>query len=196
MATDDWWLPNPREELSQGDVLGPLNFYAPLWPLKHLRYQDFRGKGSGWAESDEAVTNKNGLVHVLGHVKSAPGIIISHGCEIDKPNKGTRVQIAMIIELKTLREDIAANVRAQKSVRYMPLPNMPLFGDSAVEFRSITGFPADVVSATTKVASLSDDACIRLQAALWVFFTRREDFPEPNSADAATAAASDGPVES
>lgn len=179
MAADEWWLPELRGDLSQGDVLGPLDYFSPFWPLKHLRHTPLRGNTVGWAESEERVKGKTGLFHVLGHTKAGPGIIVSHDCEIDKPNKGSRIQVAHIIELKDVPEELANKIRQQQSFRYMPLPGIPNFGDCAVDFRMITPFPADVVFEVPRVASLTDDARIRLQAAMWAFFTRREEFGAP-----------------
>jgi hypothetical protein len=56
----------------------------------------------------------------------------------------------------------------------MYLPNMPGLGDMVADFRIITNVPRATINNNKRVASMTEEAQLRVQAQLVKFYTRRD----------------------
>ena len=178
MAGSDWWADEIPSELCQGDVISELPFYVPEHPFTDLKYSQFSKGRSGYEEHAAPAKNKvTQKYYLLSHYNSLPGLIISHGCEIDKKKSragSKRILCAPIVSLGTVPEDAHASILAQEVVALMPLQGIPRIEDGFADLRLTTAIPADLIDDGERVCSMTDEARKRLQVQLVSFYTRRE----------------------
>src|SRR5260370_41219934 len=99
---DRWWAPNVKSELSQGDIVLALPFWVPLPSSPSLEKVTIPGGHSVWAESQNVNVDKDGIFHLLGRARLAPGVVLTHDCEIDKKRRNNRIQVAIVLPLDRL----------------------------------------------------------------------------------------------
>jgi hypothetical protein len=152
-------------------------------PLTPLRYtQGAKGKAS-WMEWHEPVVHKRTQrEHVLAVLKARPGIILSHDCEIDKAKDRPRVLLAPVSKIADLPAPTQVVVLAQGHLALVPLPGLKDLGDCYADLRGITTVLWELVSGNTRLASMTDQARLRLQGYLVAFLLRKKfdgtDLPE------------------
>lgn len=61
----------------------------------------------------------------------------------------------------------------QERIALMPLPEVPNFGTSYVDFRSLAFIDRGAIDECKRTASMSDEGVARLQVQLIAFFTRK-----------------------
>lgn len=140
-----------------------------LFPVKALEKRSFKG-GNGWIEVD----TPSGEFHALAKGKHYRAIILSHGCQIDKPNKNVKVQLAPIAPLSVLPEKEREFTLAQKNRKQLPLPLLPGVGDSYADLQSILAIDVALLSACARIASMTPAGIKRLQMQLISFFTHKD----------------------
>lgn len=173
-----WWTPELRPELSRGDILDRVYFSSLILPIEYLQFAQISGGKDAWTKSANPVVHKrSGKAHALSELHLFSAIVLSHDCEIDKPNKNSRVLLAPIASIDRLTESGRANVLQQKLHRKMPLPDVPALGTCFVEFRSVASFPTVDIKEMRRIASMTDSARERLEASIAVFFLRKEILP-------------------
>ena len=170
---NEWWLDAVRPELSQGDVLPSAPIAIALVPLRHLRSAPLKsGAPGGWSESLEFKSDENGVGHFLYRGKIGPAVVLSHDCEIDKATKNKRITIAPLIPLDRLNADEQVRICSQRSFRAMYVPDVPTIGHHYLDLRNTVQLPVELATSSPRIASMTDDAVIRLRAQLIGFFTR------------------------
>ena len=170
---DSWWLPDVGQQPEQGDVLDLLPLSRPIFPLKALERRTFKGGGSGWAELPDGPP-RSGDHHALAKGKHMYALLLSHGCQIDKPNKNVRIQLAPLSLLSNLREDEIEATLSQKNKKRLPLQSIPTIGDYYADLQTILAFDIALLSSCTRIASMKPSGITRLQLQLIAFFTRKD----------------------
>lgn len=171
-----WWAPHLRSELSQGDVLSPVLIGAAQSPITYLKKGSVQKGGvQPWIHSQTFTPDSDGLGNFLGRGRVNHALIVSHDCEIDKPRRESRILIVPVSPLTSLTDAVhRQKVAEQKSFSLIPLPGVPNLGDCYADFRLLMWAHKKLIEdAGKRVASMTDDAVIRLQAQLIGFFTRR-----------------------
>ena len=173
-----WWLESVRDLLSQGDVLESVTFSVGKFPLVTLQKRTLPGKATGWAE-DTWSPNAEGIGHSLAEGRRLPALVVSHDCEMDKPKRRVLVHVAPIVELRRLPTEEQEKVLSQQRPSLLPLQGMPpTNGEYFADLRAITPVDLRVVTASVRIASMTDDGRDRLQAQLISFWTYRK-LPAP-----------------
>jgi hypothetical protein len=179
VAASEWLAPALRPELSCGDIIDGVPFCTPQVPVVHLKKSSAKNLSVIWVPGTPppsppvGQTNYALFAYRVGH-----GIIVSHDCELEKPNRTLRVLLAPVAPIEALDSATAAVVRNQAHLARMLLPSVPGLGDAYVDLRQITPMPLDLITERPRVASLTDAARHRLGLALIAFFVKRE-FPVP-----------------
>ena len=167
----NWWLPVPRSDLSQGDVLSAASIGVITSPIRFLRHETLSKGRGGWSESDQPVPRDN-KVPMLAMGQVGAVVVLSHDCEIDKQQ--SRVIVAPILPISSLDAKTQQATLAGKIFALGPLPDVPGLGTHYFDFRSTTAVARAGVNSLTRVASLTDEGVKLLQARIFGFFTRRE----------------------
>lgn len=169
-----WWEPNVKPDLSQGDVVLSLPFWVPLPADPPLEKVTLKGGRTVWNEAQSASLDENGIFHLLGRARLAPGIVLTHDCEIDKKRKNNRIQVAILLTLDRLNASERAVVMGQGKYAHMVLPDIPVIGTRYVDFQVQVTLDRRVIDARPRTASMSDQAVQRLRAQLVAYFLRLE----------------------
>lgn len=172
MAGTSWWL-SPTEEprLSQGDIIVAAAFVKALYPLSFLVRSSIKGQGSLWVESPERKEDSNGFFHCLGRGSLAAALVLTHSCQLDKPEKGGRVILAPVRSASKLSEN-RTDVMAGSKIAFVPLPDVPELGDCYADLRSMMALDREVVKAYVRLAAMTADAQKALHERLVGFFAR------------------------
>jgi hypothetical protein len=170
-----WWLADLREEISRGDVYESVPFSLLTEPLTHLRYADGPKGKPAWMEHDQPVKHKaTQRAHVLSAFRPAPGIILSHDCEIDKDKDRPRWLMAPIAKITTLGSSQQEVVMGQRHLALVPLPGVPTLGDCFADLRNMGTVPARLISTSARLCSMSDDGRTRVRDYLATFLLRKD----------------------
>lgn len=176
--TVSWWAPHLKSELSQGDVISPVLIGAAQLPIVYLNKGSVqKGNVQTWIRSATFVPNLgDGLGNFLGKGRVNHALIVSHDCEIDKPRRGSRILIAPVSPLANVADMMVRQaIVEQKRHATMPLPGLPTLGDCYADLRLLMWIDRKLIEdAGKKVASMTEEAVIRLQAQLIGFFTRKD----------------------
>ena len=177
MSAKSWWAPHLKAELSQGDVLAPVLIGSVQHPILYLKKGPvLKVNVQSWVPSSDFISNPgDGLGNFLGKGRVVNAIIVSHDCEIEKPRRGTRILIAPASPLTNVTDtNHRQKIMEQKHFALLPLPGIPKLGDCYADFRLLMWVDKKLVEdAGKRIASMTDEAVIRLHAQLIGFFTRR-----------------------
>jgi hypothetical protein len=173
------WLESSfRAELSQGDIFAGLPFCTPSIPVIHLTKTQGKKESIVWTPSTPPTSPpQNQASHGLFAYRIGHGLVVSHDCAIDKPQKNTRILFAPVAPLSNFDLQTQEVVRRQAHLGAMLLPDLPDIGDAYADLRLITPFPHEIVSSLHQVGSLTNAARDRLQQALVAFFVLRQKPP-------------------
>ena len=173
-----WWAPHLRSELSQGDVLSPVLIGAAQLPVVYLsKGPVLKGNVQTWTPPSVFAPNPgDGLGNFLGKGRVNHALIVSHDCEIDKPRRGSRVLIVPVSPLTNVVDAVGRQaIIEQKRYASIPLPGLPSLGDCYADFRLLMWIDRKIIEdAGKRVASMTDEAVILLQARPVGFFTRKD----------------------
>jgi hypothetical protein len=177
----------PVAELSQGDILAE----APSLYVKSLTYMVKTGDNAYALRRNrppslhpERVAQVNAREELIGPDGEDPlgnavgarrfGMVISHGCEIDKETEHRSVLVAQVRPLRHVTAN-ADSIRSYDQKRTFYLPESAFLGEEAyVDFRAVTTLRIEgVVEDLRRVASLDEDSRMELQQQLFRFFVRR-----------------------
>lgn len=170
----EWYSDELRAELSQGDIVTGIPFAVPTDPIVHLNKSSAKGHDVIWTPSVGLDTGDGQPKHLLARYRVGFGIVVSHDCSIDKPNRNTRILFAPLPSLDSFDEKTRSGVRQQSNLALMLLPAIGTMPESCVELRVMAPYPRDMALKFEKIASLSDAARVRLQTALVAFFVNRD----------------------
>ena len=162
-----WWGPL-EDNLSQGDILSEVPFGAAVHPTTYLSKRTGKGNQVQWWPSD------NVEAHLLARSKSAPCIVLSHSCELDKDERIGRVLVAPIAPIERVREADRASILEQRRFSMLPLPDIPTMGTYYADLRVMTSVLRAHCNDATRVASMTAEAQTRLYAQLLAFFARKD----------------------
>lgn len=173
MPESTWWAATDPAELCQGDVFPDLPFGFSTSPLTHVRSRTLKGGLEGWENVEEPTRNKkDNKYYLVAEARVSLGMIISHGCEIDKPFTD-RLLAVPVNAMNTLEERLQTIVLEQKSPALLPLPEIPGYGDYYADLRLISALPKVVFDLEDRVCVMSTSAVERLHAQIVAFFLRR-----------------------
>jgi hypothetical protein len=114
---------------------------------------------------------------VLASCQLAFGMILTHGCEIDKDLR--YCQVALIRPLSAVPLESQDVIRTNKNLSYCYLPPYKeIMGESYVDFRRITTLHPAFLNDSERVVSLTDDAVKYVHTLLFRFWTRRDIDPD------------------
>lgn len=173
-----WWLDTPADALSQGDVLLPLSFQKPVFPVTFLRSTTGKHNQKNWTESDRASVGADQHFAFLGRAQELPSLVISHDCELDK-EKPT-VLIAPIFALSALDGAMRSKTVSHETSAFLALQDTPTLGDMYVDFRLLSTVRRTMVDAGKRIGGMTPAGKEQLQARLVRFFTRL-DIPGKDS---------------
>jgi hypothetical protein len=181
----------PQELLSQGDIL-ELTPHVILKenPLRVLRQQTGRGgrpimipypyppdpalpeNGEGPSGGYRLDRPEGDLISAHGQVTF--GLVLSHGCEIDKPNSKTRLMALIRLLSEGIPEQTKQNIRQNRVFSSFYLPAIGTMSESYADLSRISCPSPVFIDNATKIASLSEAAVGLLHYQLFRFLTRKE----------------------
>ncbi len=169
-----WWAPqlNPSG-LSQGDILAPILIGTSASPAKFLGLGPFVKSGkTAWGQIQAWKPDSSGLGVFVARGRLMHAIVVSHSCELDDKADTNRVLIAPIARLDVLPEQSKVKIIAQERRAFLPLQGIPVLGDYYADLRCMTYVDRANIASDARLASMTDDGVIRLQAQLVTFFAR------------------------
>jgi hypothetical protein len=137
----------------------------PEKPVELVEKRTFAKGVPGWV----ATKRESSATKALVHMRNAPGLLLSHGCTIDKG--GRRVTFALVEKMTALDSSHHEALRAQEMASYVFLPSVPGLGDCFADFRVLVTVPADFLE-DERVAKMTPEAKLLLEAKLIHFYTR------------------------
>lgn len=180
-----WWLDELPSELDQGNVFETLPFTSHTVPPRPLISTALRGGKRGWAEADSPKKDGNGACHFLHHGPFKHGMLLNHGCDVDKPHT-KRLIVIPVFPLNEAPKEQRAHIQNQSVVALFYLPDVPALGDCFADFRIMQSVPKAALESTTRISAMSDAAKNMLGARLMAFFLR-VDLTEESIGTGATA---------
>lgn len=174
MTMADWWLPELRTEIEQGDLIATGLQIQPIFPVKFLvKGQTSKSQKNTWEETDgPPPLPPKELPRILASADKGYALILSFGCEIDKPN--THVLLAPVYPLSKLDKALHPTILAQKAWRYMPVVDLPSdLGHGYAHLSKTFSLAKRHIEPHSRIKSMTDDAIFRLQAQLVGFYTRK-----------------------
>jgi hypothetical protein len=181
-----WWEQTLRPEISQGDIVDAVPFAEIILPEIYLTKKAFPGaRTSGqpvttrtaWDRAE--VLNEGPENGVLFRPRINLGVVVSHDCDIDKPNKKVFIHLAPVFPATRLEDPSKRQeVFEQRRPALMPLPEMPDVGDCYADLRRMQGVPYSLVRPLRRILSMSDDARFRLEAQLVAFYSRLQAYKQ------------------
>jgi hypothetical protein len=169
----DWWRASLWPDLSQGDVVGQLPAGTVTDPPKFLFKAPLKGAAvSGWAESLVPKPDADQMCHYLVRGRVLPSLILSHDCDLDKSKERHRVLITPLVPMSNLSTEERAKMLEQTPYNAMPLIAVPSLGDHYVDLRTTLFMPKKILSGASRLASMTDEARVRLRLQIITFFTR------------------------
>lgn len=173
MSSVGWWEPNVADELSQGDIFENVPFLMPLHPAEYMETRPLKNNEIGWVKSPQKKIIK-GTQHILASAKTGLGMILNHGCDIEKSQKLTkpRYTICFVDTLQNLSDAEQDKVRTQKPFHQLYLPEVPGYGDCYINLRLTCVLPGQAIDELQRIASMTDLARTRLHAQILAFYSR------------------------
>lgn len=170
-AAEQWWLDEVSKEPEQGDILDLLPLARVIYPVKAIAKHSFKG-GQGWIDVPAPTHGLDFFAQAKG--KHSHALLLSHGCQIDKPNNNIRIQLAPIAPLANLTEAQRENTLSQKNKRQLPLQGIPGLGDYYADLQTILSFDIVLLKDCKRLASMTPLGIKRLQLQLIAFFTHKD----------------------
>lgn len=190
MMADEFYR-DADPEWCQGDIIRQVPHIHMKPPLTAMRKEQSKGGmryapyeydiSDSQAELSERASPQGGFKfdwgeQVLSFCQVAFGMILSHGCEIDKDFKHRTV--ALIRPLINVQEGQEI-IRANNNLSYCYLPAYgKIMGESYVDFRRITTLHPDFLQNSERIVSLTDNAVKSIQMQFFRYLTRRDVSPE------------------
>jgi len=180
--------------LCQGDIIReiPHIHLRPPLPLTVIRKEQTKwgqrltpyeyGSSATHAEAPGSTSPQGGFKfaqgeQVLTFCQVAFGMVLSHGCEIDKDSKHRMV--ALIRPLSGVPPEGLEIIRSHNNLSACYLPAYgEIMGESYVDFRRITTLHPDFLKNSERIASLTDEAVKYVQTQFFRFVTRLDVSPE------------------
>ena len=169
---------DPDPQICQGDIFESVPHLHQQWPLRVLRQVTAQRYGEVLQPFGLDAPPADGLRFERGMPEDVPasclrtrGILLTHGCEIDKDRKYRMV--ALVKPLGPLPLDDAAIIRAHRNYRYFYLPEDPgRIQEAYVDFRRITSVAPEFFSSDQRIASLTEFGRKQLLMKLVMYLTR------------------------
>lgn len=172
MAASDWWLPELPNQLDQGDIFRDIAFIESVVPQVALKATSMKAGAQGWMK-DKVDPVEHQKAHWLATGHLSHGLLLNHGCDIDKPNNRRCIFVPVFL-LTRLPAEQHEGVVTQQSIPMLYLPDVPGFGDMVADFRIVMNVARAQVIPEARVASMTEDARFRMLAQLVKFFTRTD----------------------
>lgn len=160
------------EGLSQGDLVEDLPF-ANVYPIAPVIKTSIHGK-PGWLQTQALTEDGDGMCNVVTRVRRGTGLVLSYSCDIDKRNKKSRIFTAPVDLLSKLPLAEQQRVIEQSRVNLFPLVGTG-HGDFYADLRLAMALDQRLFDNHRRLASMTDEGRLMLQARLAFLFTRRED---------------------
>ncbi len=159
---------SPRPEISQGDIVELLPHVSLDKPLLALHKEGetetvFRATGEPYTSFND----KDGQA-VIAKCKRSRGVLISHDCEVDKPQV-KKWLVCPVVPMDRLQPKNHDLVKRNRIFSMLYLPKFDkITVDSFVDFNQITTLDSEFIKAGKRIISLSDIG----RRALYVQFVR------------------------
>lgn len=144
----------PREQSSQGDILesvAHIYLERPLLALRKEAETIFRAEAEPFSQFDD----KGGQM-VVATCKRQRAILITHDCEIDKPQV-KRWLVCPVVPIVVLSSGNRDRARRNRVYSMLHLPQYrDVLPESFVDFNQITTLEGDFVKGGKRLVSLSD----------------------------------------
>jgi hypothetical protein len=168
---ESWWLNRVNSEgISQGDVIRDVPLGVSMKPPICLSKETGKKGKEIWAPLAN-ISQTSDPKYFLFRGQIQPVVIVSHSCDLDKKQK-KRVLVAPIRQMDSLPQDSHNDILAQRRRSSMPLPGIPVLGDYYADLRLISPVDRSYMDDDNRVASMTEQGLLRLQAQLAAFFLR------------------------
>lgn len=174
-------------EWCQGDIIRQIPHIHLKPPLKVVRKETTKSgeKLAAFEYQFGTIQEKNNVAELppggfkfdigeqaIAFCQLAFGVILSHGCEIDKDSKHRTVALIRPLSNVSQGREI---IKANDNFSYWYLPAYgEIMGESYVDFRRITTLHPDFLKNSERIVSLTDNAVKHLQMQYFRYLTRRD----------------------
>lgn len=166
------WAPSVAAELSQGDLLVAGWIGTTAEPPRGLKKTTGRGSSTVWAEQNSLAVDADGKGYFLAKGVEAPVVVLSQNCEIDKHNGRASVVVAPVRALDDVDGKARDIVRNGQRHAFFYLPEVAGRPEAYCDLRATTYLARPVLSALTRVASMTEAGADALARQLIMFFVR------------------------
>jgi hypothetical protein len=174
MINTDWWLPELRPELEQGDIIETeLQFQLDV-PIKYLvRGQTSKNQKRNWEESDvPKSSSKEEKPRILSNIDGQYGLVLSYGCEIDKTKPSQSILIAPVVPLSKLPSQLHQTILNQQVFRYLPIVGLPDIEPCYANLSKTFALQKQLIEPSSRIRSMTNEGILRVQAQLVGYYTR------------------------
>jgi hypothetical protein len=163
--------------LCQGDILERVpNVYVKNQPVALKRITLSGGRAGYEIDESQEPSKEDALIPALCHISR--GILLTHGCEIDKDAKHRLIALVRPVRPEWEAEQLAI-VRENRNYSYFYLPaSEGKLSESYVDLRRICTVSPHWVDSAIRLASLTAEACQAMLFQLVRFLTRAELDPK------------------
>jgi hypothetical protein len=189
-VTDRLYL-RPGAEILQGDIYEQMpSTHVQSRPLRVARCQQGPGGRDRWDVHLEDGTGPNGGFRwrtdqggetgLLVGAYLGKAMVLSHDCEIENDTVRVLAMIRPATELNDATQQALFSGQPDGYYARFPLYQQtddPIFERSFVDFRRLTTVRADVLTASTRVASLSEELRAALAESFRLYLFRRVERP-------------------
>lgn len=169
----EWWAEELKPELSQGDVVSDLPFWVPLNDLQCVEKKALPApRPPAWLETTSLTPDAEGFFNFIARGRIAPGVVLSHDCELDKKRRNRRVQVALVSDIEKLSTDEKQVVMGQGRWSRLVLPGVPEFGTCYADLLIQVTLDRKIIDTRRRIASMSEQGGERLRAQIVAYFAR------------------------
>lgn len=173
--TSSWWAELlPDAALDQGDIFKDIPFLLPPLEFKGLDHANLKGNAPGFRPVPNPKPDADGRAMFLAQGPVTFGMLLNHGCDIDKAAKKQKLLLALVQPVERLNEANRDSLRSARTIAIMYLPDAPGVGEAYLDFRIVTNLTREFLGRKDRVGTMTDGARARLQVQLIKFFTRRD----------------------
>jgi hypothetical protein len=180
LATTDFYR-EPDPKICQGDIIAHVPHLYMQHPVTVLRATTAKKLGSVYQPFDLGGSPPGGLKFSRGEPEEvaasclmARGILLTHGCEVDKDSKHRMVALVRALPpVEAANPRDAQIIREQKNLSTFYLPDYPeRLEESYVDFRRVSCISPMLIDPSQRIASLTENGLKQFLIKFFMYITR------------------------
>lgn len=171
-GTSSLWAPCIERDLSQGDIVDAVPVGVAVDPIQFLKKASLKGGKPGWMVSSKPQSKEGNLEYWPTRGRLVPVVVLSHSCDLDKPDRRARVVVAPVTGASGLTSSAWMTILSSGRRAMLPLPGLPGLGDAYADLRLTCTVDRSYIDTCARLASMSAPGVTRLQVHFVGFVAR------------------------